>query len=190
MFIAVLIDKELGVAASTRRPLPSGWCSLWHLPVHLAADLLHGQGLLNAVTGLKIDWYGDAKYNLWAVLVATGWQHAGYIMLLYLAGLKSVDPALREAAAVDGANQVQTFFQVSSRLAADQPHRAGGHLHQRAARFDIVWIVNKGERTRDHRRPGHPEHRWRSQPDRLRFCFGHHHAGDFVGIRRHLISTW
>jgi len=27
-----------------------------------------------------------------------GWRHAGYIMILYLAGLKSVDPSLREAA--------------------------------------------------------------------------------------------
>ena len=51
------------------------------------------QGLLNAVDRAgTIDWYGDPKYNLWAVLVATGWQHAGYIMLLYLAGLKAVDP--------------------------------------------------------------------------------------------------
>jgi multiple sugar transport system permease protein len=38
------------------------------------------------------------------VLVATGWQHAGYIMLLYLAGLKGSTP-LREAA-VDGASQL------------------------------------------------------------------------------------
>ena len=86
--------------------LPAGGAVAGADWLHLAADLLRDQGLLNAVTGLEIDWYGDPKYNLWAVLVATGWQHAGYIMLLYLAGLKSVDPALREAAAVDGANQV------------------------------------------------------------------------------------
>ena len=50
------------------------------------------QGLLNAVTGLQIDWYGDPRYNLWAVLIATGWQHAGYIMLLYLAGSEGGRP--------------------------------------------------------------------------------------------------
>ena len=33
-------------------------------------------------------------------------------MVLYLAGLKSVDPTLREAAAIDGANERQTFFRV------------------------------------------------------------------------------
>ena len=33
-------------------------------------------------------------------------------MILYLAGLKGVDPALREAAAIDGANERQAFFRV------------------------------------------------------------------------------
>jgi multiple sugar transport system permease protein/raffinose/stachyose/melibiose transport system permease protein len=33
-------------------------------------------------------------------------------MLLYLAGLKGVDPSLREAAAVDGASEIKTFFRI------------------------------------------------------------------------------
>ena len=33
-------------------------------------------------------------------------------MVLYLAGLKAVDPSLREAAQIDGATNVQTFFRV------------------------------------------------------------------------------
>ncbi|EYT81694.1 MULTISPECIES: carbohydrate ABC transporter permease [unclassified Streptomyces] len=59
-----------------------------------------------------IDWLGDPSLNLWAVLVASGWRHTGYIMILYLAGLKSFDPALKEAAALDGANGRQTFFRI------------------------------------------------------------------------------
>ena len=58
------------------------------------------------------DWYGDRSLNLWAALVAASWRHVGYIMILYLAGLKSFDPSLREAATVDGANERQTFFRV------------------------------------------------------------------------------
>ena len=59
-----------------------------------------------------IDWLGDPNINIWAVLVAAIWRHAGYIMILYLAGLKAVDPSLKEAAAIDGANERQTFFRV------------------------------------------------------------------------------
>ncbi|GGT03110.1 carbohydrate ABC transporter permease [Streptomyces chromofuscus] len=74
-------------------------------------------GLLNSVLGATgagqhIDWLGDPDLNLWAVLVASGWRHTGYIMILYLAGLKSFDPALKEAAALDGANGRQTFLRV------------------------------------------------------------------------------
>ena len=58
------------------------------------------------------DWYGDSSLNLWAALVAASWRHVGYIMVLYLAGLKSVDPSLREAAKVDGASERQTFLRV------------------------------------------------------------------------------
>jgi multiple sugar transport system permease protein len=45
-------------------------------------------------------------------MVMVVWRHVGYVMILYLAGLKSVDPALKEAAAIDGATERQTFFRV------------------------------------------------------------------------------
>jgi multiple sugar transport system permease protein len=93
------------------------------------------QGMVNTVLGRtaegnQIDWIGDAhkvftipffghnvhslglSKNFAAILVAIAWRHAGYIMVLYLAGLKSVDPALREAAAIDGANEWQAFRKV------------------------------------------------------------------------------
>ena len=74
------------------------------------------QGLINSILGDRpgdqIDWLGNPSLNLWAVLVAACWRHVGYIMVLYLAGLKGVDPSLREAAAIDGAERV-----------ADLPHR-------------------------------------------------------------------
>jgi len=44
--------------------------------------------------------------------VAASWRHVGYIMILYLAGLKAFDPTLREAATMDGASERQTFFHV------------------------------------------------------------------------------
>ena len=50
--------------------------------------------------------------NFAALLVAMAWRHIGYVMVLYLAGLKAVDPALREAAAIDGCNEWQSFRSV------------------------------------------------------------------------------
>jgi ABC-type sugar transport system permease subunit len=50
--------------------------------------------------------------NFSALLVAMAWRHVGYVMVLYLAGLKGVDPSLREAAGLDGANEVRSFQHV------------------------------------------------------------------------------
>jgi ABC-type sugar transport system permease subunit len=91
------------------------------------------------------DWLGDGSINLFAALVATSWRHVGYICILYLAGLKSFDPQLREAAAIDGANSRQTFIHVVFPgmrpinvviivITAIEALRA----------FDIVYIINRG----------------------------------------------
>lgn len=74
-------------------------------------------GLLNSLFGTNkpgsyIDWLGNPHLNLWAVLIAASWRHAAYIMVLYLAGLKGLDPALPEAASIDGANEWQAFIRV------------------------------------------------------------------------------
>jgi multiple sugar transport system permease protein len=92
------------------------------------------QGLFNVILGRtaqgdQIDWVGNAEKiftfhvpgldtplglskNFAALLVAMAWRHIGYVMVLYLAGLKSVDPSLREAAAIDGCNEWQAFRRV------------------------------------------------------------------------------
>ena len=146
IFLAVLLDREL---RGTRF-----YQTAFFLPVVLSLALIgfiwqliysRDQGLLNAVLHTEIDWYGDSRWNLWAVLVAAGWKHAGYIMLLYLAGLKGVDPSLREAAAVDGASQVRTFFSVV--LPVMRPINIiviVVTVIESLRAFDIVWVINKG----------------------------------------------
>jgi multiple sugar transport system permease protein len=74
--------------------------------------------------GNPVDWLGNQSFvipfgdnygvsaNFLAILVAIAWRHTGYIMVLYLAGLKSVDSSLREAAMLDGSNEWQTFRHV------------------------------------------------------------------------------
>jgi multiple sugar transport system permease protein len=146
IFLAVLLDRELRATRFYQTAL--------FLPVVLSLALIgfiwqliysRDQGLLNAVLNTQIDWYGDSRWNLWAVLVAAGWKHAGYIMLLYLAGLKGVDPSLREAAAVDGASPVRTFFSVV--LPVMKPINIiiiVVTVIEALRAFDIVWVINKG----------------------------------------------
>ncbi|WP_254909616.1 carbohydrate ABC transporter permease [Micromonospora sp. NBS 11-29] len=146
MFLAVLLDKELRGSRIYQTAL--------YLPVVLSLALIgfvwqliysRDQGLLNGVFGGDTDWYGDPNVNIWAVLVAAGWRHVGYIMLLYLAGLKGVDPSLREAAAVDGASETRTFFRVV--FPVMRPINIivlVVTVIESLRAFDLVWVINKG----------------------------------------------
>jgi multiple sugar transport system permease protein len=118
MFMAVLLDKEM---RGTRV-----YQSALYMPVVLSlaiigfiCELFYApeQGLINNVLGRtaqgnQISWLGDPNLNLWAILVFASWRQVGYVMILYLAGLKAVDPSLKEAAAIDGATERQAFFRV------------------------------------------------------------------------------
>jgi ABC-type sugar transport system permease subunit len=107
-------------------------------------------GLLNNVLGTAgtpgaVDWFGDPDVNLWAALVATAWRHAGYIMVLYLAGLKGLDPSLREAAAIDGANGRQTLFRVVFPAMKQINVLVVVITFIEALRaFDIAYVINRG----------------------------------------------
>jgi len=93
-----------------------------------------------------IDWLGNPRINLYAILIAATWRHVGYIMVIYLAGLKSVDPTLREAAKVDGANEIQTFFRVVFPVMAPINIVVVVITSIEALRaFDIAFIINQGK---------------------------------------------
>ena len=80
------------------------------------------------------------------MLVAASWRHVGYIMVLYLAGLKSVDPTLREAAKVDGASERQTFFRVVFPVMAPiNVVIVVITVIESLRAFDIVYIINRGK---------------------------------------------
>jgi multiple sugar transport system permease protein len=107
-------------------------------------------GLINSLIGANkpghyIDWIGDPHLNLWAVLVAASWRHTGYMMILYLAGLKGVDPSLREASSLDGANEWQTFKNVIfPTLRPTNTIVLVVTIIEALRAFDLVFVFNKG----------------------------------------------
>jgi multiple sugar transport system permease protein len=151
MLLAYLLDKQLRGSRVYQ--------SIFFLPVVISLAIVGfiwqlvyapEQGLINNVLGTTepgnlINWLGDPSINLWAVLVAAAWRHAGYIMILYLAGLKSVDPALREAAAIDGASEWYAFRTVV--FPAMKPINIVVlvvTVIEALRAFDIVYVINRG----------------------------------------------
>jgi glucose/mannose transport system permease protein len=58
---------------------------------------------------LRNGWFTDTRIGILGVVLAASWQMSGYVMALYLAGLRSIPEELREAARVDGASELQVF---------------------------------------------------------------------------------
>ncbi len=62
---------------------------------------------------LANDWFkADRPFAVMAVALAAGWALSGYIMALFLAGMRGVSDDLREAARVDGASEWRVFWHV------------------------------------------------------------------------------
>lgn len=151
IFLAVLLDREM---KGTRI-----YQSAFFIPVVLSLAIVGfiwqqiytSEGFLNSILGhttsnTAIDFLGNASLNIWAVLVAASWRHVGYVMVLYLAGLKSVDPTLREAASIDGANARQTFFRVV--FPVMRPINiviVVITVIESLRAFDIAYIINRGK---------------------------------------------
>ena len=113
--------------------------------------LYQPDGAVNTVLGLiglgsfEKQWLADAKTVLYAVLIAAVWRQCGYIMVLYLAGLKGVDPTLEEAAAVDGAGRWQRFWQiVFPQLRGVNTVIFAVTVIDSLRTFDIVWAMTRG----------------------------------------------
>ncbi len=151
MFLAYQLDKRMRGSRIYQ--------SILYIPVVIApaiigliAELILSpqQGLISSLFadpqhGHVIDWLGNPKINIWAVLVFACWRHASYVMILYLAGLKAIDPTLREAAAIDGASEVQAYFKVI--LPALKPINivlVVITVIEALRAFDIVYIINHG----------------------------------------------
>lgn len=64
-------------------------------------------GVVNQVFGTNVAWLTDFGVTRWIVVLMLVWHGLGFWFVVFLAGLSSIDPALDEAAIIDGANAWQ-----------------------------------------------------------------------------------
>ena len=55
----------------------------------------------------------SADYGFWGLIVLMNWQMAGYMMVIYIAGIQGISPELIEAAKIDGANSWQILRRIT-----------------------------------------------------------------------------
>ncbi len=84
------------------------WAWVYHPTKGLINSLLIEGGIISDPPG----WLADRDLAIYCIIAAATWRQVGYVMVLYLAGLKNVDPTLIDAGLVDGANRWQLFRHV------------------------------------------------------------------------------
>jgi multiple sugar transport system permease protein len=60
-----------------------------------------------------VNWLGARNSALLAIIIVDSWQSVPFVMLLMLAALAGIPSSIYEAALVDGANRIQTFFRIT-----------------------------------------------------------------------------
>lgn len=81
-------------------------------------QMFSGDGLLNSIinkifhTEINISWIGGEKTAIWTLIILAVWQY-GSSMLIFLSGLKQIPKELYEAADIDGASRVRSFFRIT-----------------------------------------------------------------------------
>jgi raffinose/stachyose/melibiose transport system permease protein len=66
----------------------------------------------------KQSWLQDTTKAFWALIVVTVWQLSGYMMIVYITGLVSIENDVLEASQIDGASPLRTLFSIKIPLMA------------------------------------------------------------------------
>lgn len=84
--------------------------------VFLWRVIFHKNGILNVFRGFwdmpSVDWI-DSNAAFGVLVFAYLWKNFGYNMVLWLSGLSAINPALYEAAQIDGAGSIQRFIKIT-----------------------------------------------------------------------------
>ncbi|MFE9248991.1 carbohydrate ABC transporter permease [Streptomyces sp. NPDC007088] len=116
------------------------WQAMYQ-PDGLINHVLDGIGLQS----LTRSWLADEQTALYAVILPALWRQIGYVMVLYLAGLKGIDPALYEAAKVDGASRVQQFRHITlPQLSSVNAVVLSVIVIDSLRSFDVMWALTRG----------------------------------------------
>jgi len=109
LFLAILLDQKIRHEGALRAVflypmalsfIVTGTAWQWILNPGLGLEkIMHDWGW----TGFSFNWLGDPDKAIFCIVIAAVWQSTGFVMALFLAGLRGVDAEIFKAAQVDGA---------------------------------------------------------------------------------------
>ncbi|HZD22380.1 MAG TPA: sugar ABC transporter permease, partial [Acidimicrobiia bacterium] len=116
--LATLLNRRSRAAGVSRilffMPVVSAWVAvalMWKWMLNPRFGIVNwGLGLVG-IEGPA--WLFEQSWAMVSIIAASVWKDAGFVMILFLAGLQAISPDYAEAAIVDGANRWQAFWRIT-----------------------------------------------------------------------------
>ncbi|BCL74655.1 sugar ABC transporter permease [Jeongeupia sp. HS-3] len=116
--LAILLDQKIRLEGALRTiylyPLAlsfivTGTAWGWMLNPGLGLEkLVHDWGY----AGFSFDWLVNPDRSIYTIVIAGVWQSSGFVMALFLAGLRGIDDAIIKAAQIDGASLPRIYWRI------------------------------------------------------------------------------
>lgn len=118
LLIAILLDQRIRAEGFLRAVylypmavsfIVTGTAWQWFLNPGLGLDrTMHAWGW----TGFTFNWLIDPKMAIYTIVIAGVWQTSGFVMAMFLAGLRGIDNEIIKAAQIDGASTPKIYWRV------------------------------------------------------------------------------
>lgn len=118
LLLAILLDQKIRAEGLLRTVylypmalsfIVTGTAWKWILNPGLGIEhLMQGWGFTN----FKFEWLIDPDMAIYTVVIAGVWQSAGFVMALFLAGLRGIDESIIKAAQIDGASLPRIYWRI------------------------------------------------------------------------------
>jgi glucose/mannose transport system permease protein len=116
--LAILLDQRIRIEGALRTiylyPMAlsfivTGTAWRWMLNPGLGLEHLVRQMGFETFT---FDWLVNSKMSIYTIVIAGVWQSTGFVMALFLAGLRGIDDSIISAAKVDGASLPRIYWRI------------------------------------------------------------------------------
>ncbi len=151
LLLAVLLDQRIRVEGALRTiylyPMAlsfivTGTAWKWLLNPGLGVQkVVRGFGFEN----FEFDWLVDPEMAIYTIVIAGVWQSSGFVMAMFLAGLRSIDDEIIKAAYIDGASLPRIYFGII--IPSMRPVFLSAFIvlaHLAIKSFDLIIVLTRG----------------------------------------------
>ena len=151
LLLAILLDQKIRGEGALRTlylyPMAlsfivTGTAWRWMLNPGLGLErVVHQMGFET----FTFDWLVNSKMSIYTVVIAGVWQSTGFVMALFLAGLRSIDDSIIRAAQVDGASLPRIYLRII--IPSMRPVFFSAMIilsHIAIKSFDLVMVLTRG----------------------------------------------